>query len=171
MSRILTRGRSMVAYVTCIMLINCTMSDEQLRHVKPLNYVLSGMIHHEPNMACKCQMECRSATAIIKNGYPDPAYGNFTISLTAAQAEELRTFHIFDSDGVLNEFEFDRRLLKDSVIPIDFHLKVLPRNYRVLAGIISHSDVTTSDTIWEDLNGYRVSKAVSDSLWRDIPHK
>mgnify|MGYP000918123931 CR=1 FL=1 len=163
--------RCALVLASCMILAMCTIGEKHVKHATPRNYVISGLIHHEPGMWCKCRIELRSDTALIKNGDPDPTHGSFTLALTLAQAQELRKFHIFDSDGALNEFYFDRDLLKDSLIAIDFQLKVLPRNYRVIMGVASHSSVVTYDTVWTDLNGYPVSKVVSDSLWRDIPHK
>lgn len=151
------------------LILGCTGSTNRLPRTTPQHYIITGTITKELGKPCNCKLECHSNAGLIKVGQPDPAYGNYSLVLTAQQAKVLRRFHILDADSVTNIFEFDHELLQDSAITLDFKLRALPKPYRIVMGIRSHSPERTYDTIWVDLKGHRVSKAHSDSVWRRVP--
>jgi len=134
----------------------------------PQYYTITGTIYDENGGASNCKMECYSDSGLIKYGFPDLRHGKYTIALGAKQAKQLSRFHIISWDGMLTEFAFDHRLLKDSIIIMDFKLRTLPKPYKVHMAVTDHPPSRTYDTLWLDLNGRRVTKAYSDSVWRRV---
>lgn len=160
-----------VVAIGIVMSFGCLLQTAAHKHISPKEYHFSGTIYKEYGGARYSKMQCRSDSGLIKHGLPDLNNGSYHLSLSAQEANALLLFRIIDGDGDATDFEFDRQRLKDSIITIDFHLKTIPRNYRVEVTSTEHPPTVKYDTIWVDLNGKRVSKVLGDSLWRDIPHK
>lgn len=152
-----------------IMVVGCSGSVGLQRLAFHHDYTITGTICKEYGGARYTKMACYSDTELIKYGEPDLDHGNYRMTLTLPDAERLRRFHIIDAGGMVTEFDFDRRLLKDSIINIDFNLRTLPKPYKVKMAITSHPNSRSYDTLWLDLDGRTVTRAYSDSVWRRVP--
>jgi len=140
-------------------------------HSTPEVYTISGIIYKAYGGARNCKMQCLSDLGLIKYVFPDLNSGAYSVSLSASEANALRRFKVVDADGDATTFVFDRHLFKDTSITIDLALKTIPRNYEIIVTSTEHPSNVTYDTIWKDLKGRRITKVLSDSLWRGIPHK
>ena len=169
----LTMVSSTTACSLCVLAIiaSCT-GIRTTKQPIPQNFILQGIVYNENGAAPSCRMSCLSVSGLLKDGEPDLRTGHYKLSLSADQANALHRFRFIRDNGDTSYIAFDQQQLRDSIINLDFRLTTMPRNYVVVTSSAVHqpsADVT--DTIWLDLNGKRVSKAVSDSLWRNIPHK
>ena len=154
------------------LLWGCFGTATTTRHWAHQNYRLHGTIFDVHGGALNCRLACLSDHGLIMHGAPDPRTGQYSITLSSEQTQALHRLRIVDALGDTSHFQFDHELLRDSIIHMDMMLKYIPRNYIVLIQSSAHEPYSgVIDTIWLDLNGKRVSKAISDSLWRDIPHR
>lgn len=151
------------------LIVGCAKNGNRLWRETPLHYTIAGTIYDEYGGASNSRMGCYSFSRLMKYVQPDLKHGNYTIALTPTQATELRHFQIISWDDVTTEFAFDRRLLKDSIITLDFKLRTLPKPYKVHMAVTEHPPSRSYDTLWLDLKGRRVTKAYSDSVWRRVP--
>lgn len=167
------RRRTMVFTMGITMLVGpgaCMKSKRTVQRTLTRSYTISGGIYNHGGVPY-CRMRCWSDLRIMKFVHPDERTGKYSIDLTHVEAEALRRFQIIDSGQDTSFFEFDRNLLVDSIISIDFRLRTLLRQYYIERALTDPPRINLSDTIWIDPQGKPVSKPASDSLWRDIPHR
>jgi len=129
------------------------------------HFTFRGTLYIGTGRAPYCYLECLSDSGLIKFVQPQLLSGEYEFELSAAEANNFSRFRVTSQGLDTIIADFDQRLLKDSVIITDFVMKETSKPYRVRVHMSSNSR-TTYDTIWLDLKGNRVTKAVSDSLWR-----
>jgi|GEM_PF-1843263 hypothetical protein len=148
----------------------CTVKEISRTDRPPERYMFLGKISNESGSAANSQLACYSDTGVVKRAYPDPDLGTYRLELTFAEARRVRSFQVVSWDGIVTEFEFDERYLRDSLINLDFQLRTLPKPYEVLMTTTPHTGGPTQyDTIWLDLSRRRTTKTNSDSVWRRVP--
>lgn len=163
-----------IAWITTIAVFvtSCYVGGKTNKPTIPKSIVLQGSVMSENGGVPSCRMSCLSATGLLKHGEPDARTGRYRLSLTMDEASILDKFRFITDNGDTSFVSFNKELLRDSIIDLDFRLATKRRNYVVVTSSSvhqPHADVI--DTIWLDLNGKRVPRYVSDSLWKDIPHK
>lgn len=163
-----------IAWASAIVLFttSCYLEVKTHRAKTPSSFVLQGSVLSNNGGVASCRMSCLSASGLLKHGEPDPRTGRYRLSLTVDQANILDKFRFITDNGDTSFVSFDKELLCDSIIDLDFRLATKRRNYVVVTSSSVHQPhADVFDTIWLDLNGKRVPRSVSDSLWKDIPHK
>lgn len=167
-------NKNPIAWVSAISIFitSCYVGTKTNKPTIPTNIVLQGSITSMNGGVPSCRMSCFSGSGLLKHGEPDPRTGRYRLSLTIDQAYTLDKFRFITDNGDTSFASFDKELLRDSIIDLDFRLATKRRNYVVVTSSSvhqPHADVI--DTIWLDLNGKRVTRSVSDSLWKEIPHR
>ena len=149
-----------------ILSVGCFHEKVLLESLSPQHYTFSGTLYLNNRRAGYCNFECLSDSGRIQFVQPDFFSGEYNFELSATQARKLQRFRITAQGLDTLIADFDQLLLKDSIIITNFAMKETPMPYLVKIMVALHTGKATNDTTWLDLKGNRVSKAVSDSLWR-----
>lgn len=148
-----------------------------LRHSEHISIPISkyvtfkGVVRDAQGDGFYAVIRCFSDSSLLSGAVSDVQNGTFSFNLPRSLASIMDRFEVSSIGFHTLSQPFDKMLLSDSTITLEFVLTLSPVRYTLVTGTISHIGHSTSDTIWLDPAGNRVTKEVSDSLWRDIPHK
>lgn len=143
-------------------------SSNMIRNDRAIFY-FNGSVRDPNGPVGFINIELLSDSGRIKGTTTDPLTGDFSFSLTRTELPKLDSLRIavLGYDTLLDVFNNDR--IKDSLTILNYTLIPLPVKFRMIIGSNAHNSKITRDTTWLDREGRGVTKAQSDSIWRNEP--